>query len=411
VRIDADAVAVQRTRFRSFVAWTTVVLATATWGCPFVWALLVWGAMRAHRALLSAAWGLRDEPAGTVELDGERVVVRSGGAETELRVADVVSGWIEPDGERWIAILTLTEGRRVIARFADGAVAAELLDAAGVSTDQRVLRVPLGTDAAMYGQGPVYHLLGPWLLAVVTMPFAFLSIVGITALSSKVVALALLPLVFLVMLAVGALGIASYLVPREAVVGVDGVRVGRFGRGRFVRYDDIADVSVAPWGVVLSLRSGEELRLPTKTFLGEDLAARDALAVRIEDGLDGHRAWAPDEQTKHALLERRGRDLARWRADLDRGRSAEAGYRSVAFAPDELAGVVADPKAPTERRIGAALALASAEETEAREAARVAARATANPRVRVALERAVDGDLAEKELEEALSDEELRARN
>ena len=67
----------------------------------------------------------------------------------------------------------------------------------------------------------------------------------------------------------------------------------------------------------------------------------------------------------------------------------------------DLAHVIEDVSAPAERRIGAALALAALPgDPELKLRVRVAAQASANEPVRIALEKALSGRLEEGDLEE-----------
>ena len=81
------------------------------------------------------------------------------------------------------------------------------------------------------------------------------------------------------------------------------------------------------------------------------------------------------------------------------------GFRDAALGSSDLEQVLADPRAPLGRRIGAALALR--EDATGLARVRVAASTAADPRVRVALENAGADDLDEQELMRAISEKEI----
>jgi hypothetical protein len=77
-----------------------------------------------------------------------------------------------------------------------------------------------------------------------------------------------------------------------------------------------------------------------------------------------------------------------------------------------LAQVVEDAAAPAERRVAAAFALAAASGEEALlRRARIAAGATASEPLRIALERAVEGELEQEAVEAAIEEQRRRARS
>jgi hypothetical protein len=97
--------------------------------------------------------------------------------------------------------------------------------------------------------------------------------------------------------------------------------------------------------------------------------------------------------------------VAAWREALGAMRAQADSYRSATLGRDDLLAVVESPAAPLERRLGAALALAPTSDDEGRSRIRAAARACADPLMRVALEKLADGDDDDAALEEALQAE------
>jgi hypothetical protein len=103
---------------------------------------------------------------------------------------------------------------------------------------------------------------------------------------------------------------------------------------------------------------------------------------------------------KLELLDRGELAFDRWLErlrDLGRGRGG-SGYRSVGIERDELAQILENASAPPARRIAAAVALSAADKPEVKLRVRAIIDACANDDLRVAMERAAEGELAEEEL-------------
>ncbi len=94
------------------------------------------------------------------------------------------------------------------------------------------------------------------------------------------------------------------------------------------------------------------------------------------------------------MLERRGRAINVWKESIESALRSPTVYRLATPTRDQLEQVVEDAKAPAERRVGAALALASLPGSPV-ERVRVAAEATADDRIRKALLDAAEGTLDE----------------
>ena len=104
-----------------------------------------------------------------------------------------------------------------------------------------------------------------------------------------------------------------------------------------------------------------------------------------------------------------GRTIDAWRSALVGLVERGGDYREASLTLDDLARVLEDPSAPAEQRIGAALGLRSLRGSEGAEAAltriRIAAAATANPRVRIALTKAAEDELDDAAVDEACMEE------
>jgi hypothetical protein len=251
---------------------------------------------------------------------------------------------------------------------------------------------------------------------------------GLTILVSLLLALNVLSIV-------GVRWLARFLRRGEVVVGTDGVALEGFGKRRFVAYSRVRRVARDPRGVRLYLNDGVSLLLPTLVdagaplpvtpgvdaaidpasmkhgiprggrfddFYRKDLARREALFERIEQAMSA-RGQSRVSQVQLAQLDRQRRSLSVWREDLRALLAVEgSGYRGAALGSDQLAEVVEDAGAPTERRVAAAIALSSKGDPEARRRVRIAVEACADRDLRAALERAAEGEIEEAELHRAM---------
>jgi hypothetical protein len=166
--------------------------------------------------------------------------------------------------------------------------------------------------------------------------------------------------------------------PPRIVVGADGVLVTREG---FFLYADIRDVVRDGSVVVLQLVAGSDVRL--LTTLGGD-----ALLERLREGLEAFRRGEHADDAC-ALVSRRGRSLRAWMKDLA-GLMGDHEYRTASLTPEILWRIAEDPAASTTARTGAAVALRSTLDDSGRERLRIAAAASASPKLRVVLEAAAE---------------------
>lgn len=179
--------------------------------------------------------------------------------------------------------------------------------------------------------------------------------------------------------------------PVRVTVGEDGVLLERPFNRRFLAIDEIEGVSFTRTSFTLSLRAGERIvvsasNLSVVDAISEALAARDR---RRADRLE--------------RLARRDRSAREWSADLARVLHREGGFREEAVSAEAVGAVLDDVTQPLEQRLGAAVALSRAGLAER---VRVAAEASANPRVRVALRRIAGGEEdSEAELEALVAQE------
>jgi hypothetical protein len=272
--------------------------------------------------------------------------------------------------------------------------ARSLARATGLDASRNALRVPLGASAFLDRPFSSHIFRLGFLLTFL------MARVAPTRLSAAIVAIA----VFATMLL--ALG-RALLGATELVIGADGVTVRGHLRARFIAYDRLAGLDAptprVPGVGVLALRlvDGTTVSLTTRDLSAD---ARVELLARYEEA---SRAWRPGgvDTIVENRLARRGRPVDEWRTSLRRALESAEGYRDEPLTREALLRVLASPAAPAERRIGAALALTPDRHAGTQESVLAAALACANPRLRIALEQAADGDLDEAALDEAIADE------
>ena len=184
---------------------------------------------------------------------------------------------------------------------------------------------------------------------------------------------------------------AASAVPMRVEVGADGVLFRWLGRARFVAYASLAGVEGVPGGMHLVAADGKK----TMIYLGQSRAARArAWTERMQAA---HAAVHAAPREANAVLARGGRGTREWVEALRAAIAAT--YRGAGLDLDALWMVALSPACSAEERAAASAVLTLQPENE-RARLRVAADETANPRVRVVLERAAAGD--EDALQEAM---------
>jgi hypothetical protein len=315
---------------------------------------------------------------GTLTVDGDAITVAAPDGALVMSRAEVADGWIEP---------TLRGGHRVVVRHRSGdlgvvevpsrAAGQELLAAVGLSADRHALRVQTSGNAGQTVREMAF-LTGMFSLVVP------LFVVGAADGAREIGA----GLVWLAVCATVTAALGAATVKPVVRVGLDGIEITRGRSRRFVPVRDVASVEMTLDGVALSVR-GAPRRLVLRTW-GVQQAA---LLARIQEVVRGFGA-ASASAAALAQLDRQGRELARWRDDLRRLASDDAGgYRRVALSREDLGRLLVQGDASAERRIGAALALAASGVPAERERVRIAARAAANEELRAALEAIAEDEL------------------
>jgi hypothetical protein len=392
----------QRLKVRSSAAAAARIVATIVICATLLWVL--WPLLfipRISKALLSR-WGWwrsteRElQGAGQARLRVERDAIVFEGERIATR--DLVDGWIEPlaDG-RQVVVLELSRGRQLLAELGSAAEAGRLLESLGFAPKQHAARFPLASSLVASGAGPGAHLglayimtciLGGFWVAPISA-YQNSNIVGVVAM----VALA-------AVVSFGAMRVARRAALRgNVVVGSDGFRLHQNRRERFVSYRDVRAVHTVTskrgaYEVVVETTAGSE-RLPLGNMVDDERGLGEALAGRLRGALERYRARLPAADL--ALLDRKGRSLAAWRQDLAQLRDGH--YREAAVDDPALVELLEDDAAPHERRVAAALSLLDTGDAQHREEVRRASDKSAHPRMRIALERALAGELDDATVE------------
>jgi hypothetical protein len=320
---------------------------------------------------------------------GERVVPRS----------QIRAGLLKPTGGAPRVLLRRTFGLPIELEVNKGEDGRAVLRALGLDVSQTV------ADFRMPSLLVTERWFGPAMLAF------FMIVMGIAGALGGRLAPYAGALAF-----VGILAFAVLLViPSRLRVGADGIETRWLGVRRFLPYDQMVGIVryEKGWGnsqvkgLRVTLRSGEEVEVPIKRGRWDD----DQIAVIGERILEAKDAVERgDIAVDAALLQRRERPLGEWVAALRAiGTGANATLRTAPVPRDKLMRIVEDPKQAATARAAAAVALGSELDDDGRVRLRMAAEATAAPKLRVAIEKVASGG-DDAEIEAALSEVERDAR-
>jgi hypothetical protein len=186
---------------------------------------------------------------------------------------------------------------------------------------------------------------------------------------------------------------------RELSIGADGVVVEHIGFiPRFLPYARIREVRDRTSSIDFVLDDAETISVWANS---DDIDLRRAVLRRIADA----RAASTDTSEPAELVARCGRPVAAWRQALAAQMEHNDGYRAAAVSTEDATRLLGGAASAAEQRIAAAVALVAMGDPASRTRVRVAAAACASPRMRVALERAVDGSLSEALVDAAIDDD------
>jgi hypothetical protein len=341
---------------------------------------------------------------GSITVEDEVLRVEAGERTWTFPLAHIVAGWTTASagGER---VVLETRTRSLIAVDVPGAAASrELLHALGLGPDQRAvaMRVAISQSASsrfLLALGGLFFSSITMLLGSLSVLLFWESLRGSSAVGPGHLVASMLTLMF----GVGAWVCISPLTTTTVRIGTDGVSVQRFGRRRFIPRAQIEGVGVSRGTLVFERRDG---RLLTVQTAGPEEAL--TLQRRVEEALAAHESQAPAEAL--AALDRSGRPVDEWRRAVEALIREGTGYRRAGIEADDLLLVVEDGAARPERRVAAAVALASRGDPAARRRVRVAAEACVSPKLRIAIAQAAEGDIDEDALAAAEEEAALSRR-
>jgi hypothetical protein len=196
--------------------------------------------------------------------------------------------------------------------------------------------------------------------------------------------------------------------PSKIRIGVDGVHLRWLWVSRFTPFSAVRSVWMREESsqrfVDLVRTDGTTTSIPVSKQDGE----QDLAHQRILQAFQAYQARQGSADTE--ALARGSRTPLEWLTALrGLGAGASSGLRTAHIDPDRLWTIVEDPSAAPAARAGAAAALASSASKQERSRIRIAAETIAEPRLRIAVEKAADEATSEAELAEALAEVEQRA--
>ena len=341
----------------------------------------------------SAAPG--DRARGEIRVGREGISTAIRRATRSYGPADVVDGWIDEPGEVTSVVLRMRGGDVISIEVPTLLEARAVLIAAGVSAEQQVLRMRLANAMTQLPVGGCIAALGSLVLPIagIIATIALLTApMGSRAQGVSGLVLAAITLVFALLV--------RALIPPRVVIGTDGIALERtFGR-TFVPHSRVTEVSSRRGAVVLQIRGGRSLSLPTGARYGGSRSRAEesphtALLNRIEEARAAGRSRSR-ESACAADLDRAGRSLEAWRQHL-RGLVSTESYRRASVGKEEIAAVLEDASAPPQRRVAAALVLAAGDDAAIKLRIADVVRTCADEELQAALEAAAQGELTEAE--------------
>ncbi len=204
------------------------------------------------------------------------------------------------------------------------------------------------------------------------------------------------------------LGFAAYFaasaIPSRIRVGVDGVHFRWLWMSQFTHFSEVAAVRLAADGKTqfadLVLRAGGTRSIPVSDGAVDDTSLTFSRIVQAYDEYD---AGTGSNATE--ALARGERTAEEWLIALRRlAAGADAGLRTAHVPLERLWRIASDPSAPAAARAGAAVSLSSRADAADRDRLRVIAASVAEPRLRVAIQRAAAEAATDEELREALAE-------
>lgn len=323
---------------------------------------------------------------GELTVDERGLTVGAGPRAMRFERADIADGMAIPGSPPRVQF-TLLAGTVIDVAVDSLDTADALLDRVGLDPAHRALRFParalarqaLGALGGLLIGSYIGFYLG-LLLIVSGLPFAFVA--------------APLAAIF------GAMGAVSTR-PIELRVGTDGITLRGAFKTRFVPFAELSGVGENGGDPMLYYRDGH-----TEVIWNSAVSRRPELLAALQHRVNGVLAANAQHEAlmaRAAILERRGRTLGQWQAEVARVVDPSKGYRDVALTRREAEALLDDVRSPIEHRIAAAMALRSIDGSEGPTRIRLAAGGCASPEMREALERAGDGTLDDATIERAVA--------
>lgn len=333
---------------------------------------------------------------GVLSVDGATVASKD----------DLKQGVVAPRGtDTWVRLDRRGRGLPIQIRVADVAESRALLRALGFDATQTTAELRCMTPVVTK---PVATQAAFWLPAL-GLIFGSLALGGLIGRSIGPIAV----VVGVALMLAYVFGIV--MAPTRVRIGADGIATRWLGRARFYPFADIERVD--DWservgtkeyrGIVIHERSGKTTKIAAGQKGWND-AAVEPLRHRVTEALEAYRSGVRSADV--SVLARSGRDDTDWvRHLVALGVGATADLRRGFVPADQLLRVVEDASQPPLARAGAAIAVAGTADEPTRARIRVAAKTTASPTLRVAMERALDAETLEAESEVTAVAEALRA--
>jgi len=307
------------------------------------------------------------------------------------RREQIVSGVVVPrkTGPPWVRLSRSGLRSNIELEVPNEAEGRRLLQALGFDATQRVATFRGSSPVYTKGRTPEFALAG-------SVAIPFFSWLAASSLQTPSLGFAVTALTIL-------LCSLLFLSRRKIEVGTDGLLLRWLTSKRFVPWSEVDDVYVTQTGfgrfcrrtVRLVRTNGERVDVPIVNPR-IDAGRAEMVAQRIRNALASYRESQADPA---AALQRRGRNGEQWIHGLRNiGAGADGSLRTAPLSRDRLWRIVQDASSEPQSRAAAAVALATEIDEPDRQQLNAVARATAAPKLRIALEAAANGDKDETEL-------------
>lgn len=294
---------------------------------------------------------------------------------------DLEMGYVVPAKKPRLELVR-KNGTAIVIEADDVAAADAFLAATGLDVAKRRCRVTF-TD-------PIARIVAALVLLGALGYAAMFGLAFFMAVLPKQIAL----ISWITALLLSVVGVVQITAPPELTIGVDGISIRRTFGTIFVPLDEVQEVRPAGLAVEIVRRGKPTIRL--NAISGVQVARLEALQVRVLQAQAARNASGAPVW----LLDRGERSFTAWRDALGSVTQTAGSYRAQGLSPDDLAAILEGAKESVERRLGAAIALASIDANRVR----IAAAASANEHVRIALESVANGSIDEAEIESAIAD-------